>query len=136
MDKLKVSFEGTTTWDKDDFRLYIKKLQQNNDVELFMLTTETDTVRIDAIKTYLDMDSNHVIQYATDTTKRLGIIANQINIHFDPDVEFSADLSDTTNPKIWGIYVSKYYDRYKVKMKYSVQFEFIVKNIFSEKTNC
>lgn len=136
MNKLRVSFEIKTSWENEDYRLFIKKLKQNDSIELFMLTIETDQDKIDAAQAYLDLSSSNITQYADNTTKDAGIIANQIQIHFDNDAEFAEDLSNHTDPKIWGIYVARIYNRFELKMRYAYQFDIIVKYFINAETSC
>lgn len=122
---MRVSIELRENWEKGHFREFCERISKIDDVIMFIITTETNTNTVTSAGEILGLNTNSIISCSTDTIKKNQIIANQIDIHFDYDVDFSNDITNTTDS--YGIYVSKFWDYFRMKMKYVSEFEFKVK---------
>jgi hypothetical protein len=134
MEKLKVSFDIVDNWDKDHFRLFIEGLNKNDTIDLYLITLETDQDIVDAVQAKLDLNDDHVIMVATEALKLDEIEDKAIRIHLDADYTFASTLYDTIGR--YGIYVSRMWDFFNMRMKYITSFEFRVKQIIDAQENC
>lgn len=130
MRELRVSFEVTDNWSRGEFRQFVEKLHNNVDVELFIITTETDNNIVDAAKNQLGLNSSHVLTVTTSALKQSTIESNAIKIHLDNDVTFAKNLYD--NIGTYGIYVTNFWDFYRMKKKYISEFNFRLEQLINE----
>lgn len=134
MDKLKVSFDIVDNWDKDHFRLFIEGLNKNDTIDLYLITLETDQDIVNAVQAKLDLEDTRVIMVATETLKLDEIEDKSIRIHLDADYNFANTLYDVIGR--YGVYVSRMWDFFNMRMKYITSFEFRVKQIIDAQENC
>lgn len=134
MEKLKVSIELEESWNREDFRLFTKKLAQSESIDLYIITTVSDEDYIDAAQAYLNLENSHVIEVATDALKLNEIDDNGIRIHLDNDPDFAITLFDTIGRV--GIYVSQRWDYYNSQLKYVTDFDFRINEIIDAQEDC
>jgi len=100
MEKIKVSFEPTDIWNREEFRHLIDRMKQGiyNDVskeyELWIITTNSSLIFINALASQLEIPVERTIMALNDTTK-IGLINLNSNIHFDGDYSIIHALEPT-----------------------------------------
>lgn len=140
MDKIRISFELTDSWNREEFRQLIRIMMFNpivyckrpdTQIELFIISNNDSSAYVYKIATQLGLnDGTHTILVNFRQDKVNAIVANNIDIHFDEDSLTITMLEPTlTN----GILVRSITDPYHVTMKYVVEFQDILKTIINEK---
>lgn len=137
--KLKIGFEITDNYTRQEFKNLILKLKDQPDffypcleVELFLLSTNPDVVYINRIGSNLKLDANHVFSFNSTDSKILKIEELGLDIYFtNLQLEFIKIDVTKTHP----ILVNNIYDRYANAYKYLVKFDETLKRILNEKTN-
>lgn len=139
MTKIKISFEVSDTWDRDEFRRLIKLILfdpmtvcegSNNDFELYIISNDDSTAYIQNIGNILGFDSQHIIVTNFRQDKVNAIQANGIDIHFDSDQLTIAMIEELDTE---GVLVRSITDGFNVRMKYITEFYNILKNVISAK---
>lgn len=107
--KLVVSFDpdtyvdattSTRIWNYFEFREFIKQLMLKTDqIDLYMITTSTDSSFIDTVRLDLGIDSAKVIQVGSISTKISKITQYAIDVHFDGDQLTTESVGTLTTAK-------------------------------------
>jgi hypothetical protein len=140
MNKVRISFEVTDSWNREEFRQLIRIMMfspitycKNPDaqIELFIISNNDSSAYVYKIANQLGLnDGVHTILCNFRQDKVNACIANNIDIHFDSDSLTTVMLEPTlTN----AILVRSITDPYHVTMKYVVEFEDVLKTIINEK---
>lgn len=132
MQSVKVSFEVTNNWDRGDFREFMISLKNVENLELWIISTNPDQALLFRVADSLGISHQRVIQCASDAAKKTQIVNTSMTFHFDYDSTFATDIRETTNTK--GIYVSKFYNFYEVKMRYIDTFQRELKELIKDDT--
>lgn len=109
MEKIKVSFEPTEAWNREEFRQLIYNIKNGmyNDTrfeyELWIITTNDSLPYVNALAQQLDIPNARVQMCLNDTTK-VGIIAANADIHLDIDQVIITALEPTN---VRGILVDR-----------------------------
>ena len=120
MEKIKVSFEPTESWNHEDFRQLIKGIKENDycskgfEYELWIITTNDTFNYIDAIAQQFSIPSDRVIMCLNDASK-VAAIALNTNIHFDGEQTIITDVNATIAV---GILVDRKIDYPGMGLKY------------------
>ncbi len=120
LEKIKVSFEPTESWNHEDFRQLIKGVKENDycskgfEYELWIITTNDTFNYINAIAQQFDIPSDRVLMALNDSTK-VGLIVANTDIHFDGEQTIVTALDPTTSV---GILVDKKIDYPGMGLKY------------------
>lgn len=140
MIKLRVSFEITDTWNRQDFRDLIKLLlyqpesicgDSETQVEVFIISNDDSSATIYKVANVLGLDANHTIVCNFTIDKVNAISNNNIDIHFD-NLQYVVNEIDTATDAE-AILVTSLPDRYNVKMAYVTEFENDLRVIINEK---
>lgn len=138
MTKIKISFEVTDVWDRDEFRRLIKLILfdpvtvcegSESDFELYIISNDDSTTYIQSVGTTLGLDSQHIIVTNFRQDKVDAIENNGIDIHFDSDQLTIAMIEELDTQ---GVLVRSVLDGFNVRMKYITEFYNILKNVISE----
>lgn len=109
MEKIKISFEPTEAWNREEFRQLIYNIKNGlyNDsrfeYELWIITINDSLSYINTLAQQLDIPNNRVKMCLNDTTK-VGIIVANADIHLDIDQVIITALTPTT---VRGILVDR-----------------------------
>jgi hypothetical protein len=123
MEKIKISFEPTESWNHEDFRQLIKGIKENDyshlgfEYELWIITTNDSLNYINAIASQFDIPSERVQMCLNDSTK-VGIIILNSDIHFDGDQVIINTLRPNTTLLPVGILVDRKIDYPGMGLKY------------------
>lgn len=121
MEVIKLSFEPTDAWNREEFRhliyniknkLYDKDCQY--EYELWIITTNDSTTYINALASQLDIPTDRVILCVDDTTK-VGQIVLNTDIHLDINQSIITALNPTT---VAGILVDNKIAYQAIGLKY------------------
>lgn len=124
MEIIKVSFEPTDAWNREEFRQLIYNIKHkfydncNVEFELWIISTNENPLYINTIASQLDIPSNKVILCTDDTTK-VGQIVLNTNIHFDTEQVIIDPLDGKV---VWGVLVDRKLDYQKLGLKYISNF--------------
>lgn len=129
---VKVSFEVTSNWDREEFREFMNEIRHTDNLELWIISTNPDLAMLYVVADALNISHQRVIQCADNTAKKTQIINTSMTFHFDNDSTFASDIRETTSTK--GIYVSKFYNFYELRMKYIDTFQRELKIILKDDT--
>lgn len=120
MEKIKVSFEPSESWNREDFRQLIKGIKEKDyshlgfEYELWIITTNDSLPYINAIASQFDIPQSNVQMCLNDSTK-VGIITLNTDIHFDGEQTIITALNPTTAV---GILVDRKIDYPGMGLKY------------------
>lgn len=123
MEKIKISFEPTESWNHEDFRQLIKGIKENDyshlgfEYELWIITTNDSLNYINAIASQFDIPSERVQMCLNDSAK-VGIIILNSDIHFDGDQVIINTLRPNTTLLPVGILVDRKIDYPGMGLKY------------------
>lgn len=129
--KVKVAFEihsGDTIesiYSRGEYREFLKLLINTENIDLYMVTQETDNIYVLAVTAQLGIDSTKVYQ-VTSSTLLSQLDSLGIQIYFADRPDIAQSVTDDTNIEAVGIYVSPMPDQYTGKMKYIETFNFYV----------
>ena len=136
MKKLKISFEITDNWSKDDFRQLIKKLiflqlddicDKDIELEIYIISTNDSSFYINKVANSLEIDSNHTIICNFTQDKITAINDLDINVHFD-NIYTIVELIDVETD-CYPVLVDNIQDMYHVQPDYYTKFKNILANI-------
>ena len=139
MTKIKISFEVTDVWDRDEFRRLIKLILfdpvsvcegSESDFELYIISNDDSTPYIQSVGAILGLDSAHIIVTNFRQDKVDAIEDNGIDIHFDSD-QLTIAMIEALDTQ--GVLVRSVLDGFNVRMKYITEFYNILKNVISER---
>jgi len=139
MDKIKIAFEINDSYNRQEFRDFIKLLSTNEpcelckkyNAELYIITTNTDQNFVFAVAKQYNIDSAHIFMVTNIADKIATIIDNKIEIMFDnnqPDVN-----SVNASTDAFSILVDSTIDFYLMGFKYIKKFDNVLKIIENEK---
>jgi len=120
LEKIKVSFEPTESWNHEDFRQLIKGIKEKDyshlgfEYELWIITTNDSLPYINAIASQFNIPQSNVQMCLNDSTK-VGIITLHTDIHFDGEQTIITALNPTTAV---GILVDRKIDYPGMGLKY------------------
>jgi uncharacterized HAD superfamily protein len=131
MRKIRVSFEVTDVWTREDFRLFVDLLRKDCDERfiLFIISQDEDTDYIETVGEILDIDSDRIIECSDQEDKLDAVANNHIDIHFDNYQQNVLDINEDTETT--AILVNFNVNE-NGKMKYIEQFERELKLIEDE----
>lgn len=102
MEKIKISFDPTDTWNREEFRNLITNMKNGwydkdckVEYELWIITTNDNSNYINTLATQLDIPEERVILCVDNTTK-VGQIVTNADIHLDIDQIIVNALISTT----------------------------------------
>jgi hypothetical protein len=134
MGKLIISFSpGDDAWVNKAFRDLMKDVSLDTDeIKLYIITTDTDTVFVNQVAGYFDLDTSlDVFQVANQAAALVKIQSLGVMIHMDADVVLCNYVNDT-DPIVLetpidgcqAIVVSNLLDRYKLQPLYVTHLQF------------
>lgn len=140
--KLRIAFDPTNIWDYEDFRLLIRDMTlndtaDNNQIEVYLLTTNTDTVFVNNVTTESGVETSNVFQFTSNTALTAKLVSDNINILLTGDQEL-VDYVNINDPislienNVTGcqaITVIALLDTYKLQNKYVTQLQFWINQI-------
>ena len=148
--KIKIGFEITDTWTRQEFRELLKLIiytpeavcsTPDTDFELYLISTDSSSYISLVAKTInawfpdiVVLDSNHIVTCQFVEDKVQACINNNIDVYFDADNRTVVNIEVET-PNTWSILVRTEADRYKAKQKYATEFQNVLKTIISERAN-
>lgn len=119
--KIKVSFEVTDNWKREDFRKFIRELiAQPTLYELFIISNDNTTAYINSVGQILGLDTAHTIVCSFTVDKTNAITSNEIDIHLDNLLPTTTLVDETTDAD--GIYVNELPNKYYLNATYIVEF--------------
>ena len=126
--KLKVSFEVTDNWERDDFRVFIKELLKYTDnYEVYIISNDDSTAYIQRTGQILELDSNHILVVGFTIDKLDAITTNNIDIHLDNLLTTVTRVDEET--EAYGILVNELPNKYLDLPKYVVEFNRAVEKL-------
>lgn len=141
MSKIKIGFEITDMWNKQDYRDVIMAFQNNpeqidarltaGDVELFLISMDDSSAYIWRTGAYIGLDTDHTIVVSTDAQKLAKIEEKKVQIYLDNDntivmaVDENSEYAD-------GILVDSKRDYYTINAKWYSQLVGIVKRLLDD----
>lgn len=132
MDKIKIGFEITDSWNKADFREFIQLVVKNTNYDVYIISNNDTSAYILSVGAQLDLPSNRVIitNFTADTVQ--AIVDNGIQIYFHNIQMTVLVIQETTDCE--AILVNDLPNRYQSKTTWYVNFERVIKQI--EEDNC
>lgn len=119
--KLKISFEVTDNWERDDFRVFIKELLKYTDnYEIYIISNDDSTAYIQRTGQILNLDSDHIFVVGFTNDKIDTITTNNIDIHLDNLLTTVTRVDEET--EAYGILVNELPNKYLDTPKYIVEF--------------
>lgn len=132
MSIIKVSIEITDSYDRIDFRNYIKYLlSMDTKYEVFIISTNTNSVYIQAVGEQFGIPVANRIVCLSNEDKIAAINENSIDIHLD-NVQSLVDIIDAET-NAYAILVSHTWHRFLVKLMYVVRFERAVEQVLEDR---
>jgi len=141
MSKIKIGFEITDMWIKEDYRNVIYALQDNpqkidkrltaGDVELFLISTDDSSTYIWATGARIGLDTDHTIACATTAAKLAAIETNKVQIFLD-DYNPTVMSIDEDSEYADGILVDSKRDYYTINAKWYSQLVGMVKRLLDD----
>jgi len=131
MGKIKIGFNPDSSWDYQTFRDLIREtLVEDEEIETYLITTNTDTAYIDSVVNSfgLDFDLNNVFMVSTDADIVQTIEDYGINIYLSDDFQLIESVNINSTDCV-GIVVSSIPDRYKMQPKYVTDLNFWIKQL-------
>lgn len=126
--KLKVSFEVTDNWERDDFRVFIKELLKYTDnYEVYIISNDDSTAYIQRTGQILELDSNHILVVGFTSDKIDAITTNNIDIHLDNLLATVTRVDEETDA--YGVLVNELPNKYLDLPKYIVEFNRAVERL-------
>lgn len=128
MDKIRIGFECTDTWNRDDFRNFIKQLLKEDDkYEVFLISNDDTTAYIMHIGQSIGIPEGNII-IVNFTVDKIEAIQNYaIDIYFD-NLQYVVEQVETTT-STYAILVDSIPDKYNVKTRYYSKFERVLEEI-------
>lgn len=141
--KLRIAFDPTETWNYLDFRQLIRNMNLNNmdldnQIDVYLVTTNTDTEYINDVTTESGTDATRVFQESGNAAVVARLQAENINIYLTGSQPL-VDLVNLTNPLTLvenqpvsgcqAITVISILDTYKLQNKYVTYLQFWIKQI-------
>lgn len=126
--QIKVSFEVTDNWARDDFRIFVKELQKRPEsYDIYIISNDDSSAYIYSVARVLDLDTDHVIITGFTNDKVAAVAANNIDIHLDNLLNTTTMIDETTDS--YGLYVNEIPNKYLSSPTYVVEFNRVVENI-------
>ena len=138
---MNISFNITETWKRAEFRDFIKQIKSAEDITLYIITKDSNAASAPYVQDYLEMDSDKVIQCTNIATMNTALTDNNIQIHFDGEMETITDLKnldDTINyifvdqaltDSPGQEFINGQYIQTPFEMKYAAEFVRIIKTL-------
>jgi len=137
MTKLKIGFEVTNSWYREEFRQLIKiimfnfpsfcKNQPPSEIEVFIISNNDSSAYVYKIGSLLGLNDGYhtqIVNFRQDKVDKC--VELGINIFFDEDSLTTVLLEPTDT---WAILVRSITDPYHVTMKYVTEFEDVLRTI-------
>lgn len=143
MNKIKISFEINENYNRQEFRDFIKKLSNNDpcldckeyEVELYILTSNTDQNYVYTIAKLYNIDGSHIAMLPNIVDRIQFIKDNNIEITFENNQEDVNQINSQTTA--FGLLVDSTIDFYLMGFKYISKFNNVLKILSREKKeNC
>lgn len=131
MNKLRIAFDPTTIWDREDFRNIVKDLVKNPEVEVYIVTKNTSTSLINTVVSVSEMDPNKVYQVLNNDTVVTKLDMLQIQIYMSGDNPLIR-LVDAHSGSSTGVLVNDIVDNNRSQMMYITKLQFWIKTIARE----
>lgn len=141
MSKIKIGFEITDLWNKQDYRDVIMALQNTpekidkrltaGDVELFLISKDDSSAYIWRTGVVIGLDTDHTIVVSTDAQKLAAIETNEVQLYLDNDniiimaVDEDSEYAD-------GILVDSKRDYYTINAKWYSQLVGLIKRLLDD----
>ncbi len=140
--KLRIAFDPTDMWNHDDFRELIRNFaygnsESTNQVDLYLITTNTDTDFITNVVTESGMDSTKAFQVSGNAAVVSKLQAENVNIYLTTNEQLIS-LVNLTNPLTLvtnnttgcqAIIMNNIFDTYKLQQKYVTMLQFWIAQI-------
>jgi hypothetical protein len=136
MGKIKIGFNPDDAWDYQTFRDLIREsLIENDEIETYLITTNTDTAYVDSIVDYFGtlFDLNNVFMVSADIDIVQTIQDEGIQIYLSDNYQLIESINNNTD--CVGIVVSSIPDRYKMQPKYITDLNFWIKRLIESTNN-
>lgn len=128
--KIKIGFDVISCWDYDAFRQTMKELVLEEEYELYLITSSTDTEYVDSAVAYIGMNEDNVYQVDEDQIVDT-VEDNNLDMYltYDEDIRESVALLTETV----GILVNPaLQDSYNMDPKWSTQMQFWIERVRKE----
>ena len=133
---IKISFDPTNVWNREDFRLFLKSLMDDDKVvipfEFFIVTEETNTVLVEAWAEEAGIDVDNIIYSISQANKLVDLELEGIDIHFDSEQSNIKYIEDNTVTTVKPILVNYLRNTYDQEMKYIQVFKRVLSDLNNE----
>lgn len=150
MAKLKIAFDPVYNWDTKFFRDFVKEMVLDTDeLDIYLVTTSTDTGFINNVTTEAGMDSSKVHMETSNTNVVTQLQTLGVMIYLTHDYPLVNDVNDNIPLTVHNvgnisgcqaIITNDLLDRYKSQPLYMTHFQFwvkyITKNLTSGQESC
>lgn len=132
LDKIRIGFDPTNSWDKNLFREFIKELVLDKETyEVFLVTTNPDVTFINNVINESGMDPAKAFQVPNDTAVVASLNTNAVLMYFSQNNPL-VDFVNSTIPLqlikygvvgCQALVLNNIVDPYKVQQKYLTYFK-------------
>ena len=132
--RIKVAFEIHSSdtiesiYSRGEYREFLKLLIQTPNIDLYMVTQETDNLYVISVAAQIGIDITKVYQ-VTESTLLSQLDTLGIQMYFADRPDIAQSVTDDTAIEAVGIFVSPMPDQYTGKMKYIETFNFYVERL-------
>ncbi len=105
MRTINISFNPLDTWKRGDFRDFIKKVNDTDNINLYIIAYDASsefTDYIDSVGSILGLDNTRILTQTTINGVVADVVSNSIDVHFDANnlviTEINDNLTDVCNP--------------------------------------
>lgn len=139
MNKIKISFEINDSYNRQEFRDFLKKLSfnepclncENYEVELFIITSNIDQNYVYTVAKQYNINTAHIAMLTNINDRVQYIIDNNIEITFENNQTDVNIINSKT--KAFSLLVDNTIDFYLMGFKYISKFNNVLKIIENEK---
>lgn len=126
MSKIKIAFDPTGIWDREDFRNIIKEFVLNTEVETYLVTTNTNTAFIDNVVRESGIIAANVYKVADQDAILIKMDTILIDIYLTASNPIMLFIDAHAETAVC-VLVNNIVDNYKNQMKYISRLEFWIK---------
>lgn len=126
--RLKLAFDPTGIWDREDFRNIIKEMVLNPDFEVYLITKNTVSSFISTVLSTAGMSENMVFQVVNDDAVVAKLDLLQIRMYMSADNPLIR-LVDAHSEWAVGVLVNNIVDNRKSQMMYITKLQFWINRI-------
>lgn len=132
MKKLRIAFNPTGIWHRDEFRLLIKDFVNDTDnFEVYLITQDTSTSFVESVTDESGVDSANVYQVASNDALVQKLDSLKIRIYLDGDNRIVMFVEATSTYAV-AILVSAIIDANESQPMYFTKLQFWIKQIRRE----